>query len=128
MGAKFRRQQPIGKYIVDFYCAKYKLIIELDGGQHTSEKDAPREQSLINNGATILRFWNNDVLQNTEGVYMKIIATITALSITSPSPVAALPRHPLPHPHLSSPLKGEVKVGEGERESRTLPLSQRRNS
>ena len=69
-GLRFRRQQPIDNYIVDFVCFEKRVIIEVDGGQHASEieKDAKRDAYLIRNGFKVLRFWNNEVLQNTDGV------------------------------------------------------------
>jgi very-short-patch-repair endonuclease len=69
-GAKFRFQSPVGPYVADFLCVEVKLIIELDGGQHGEQidKDAARTKVLEAAGYTILRFWNNDVLANTEGV------------------------------------------------------------
>jgi very-short-patch-repair endonuclease len=87
LGVKFRRQQFIGKYIVDFVSLKHKLILEVDGGQHNETMDRVRENFLRAEGFQILRFWNNDVLQNTEGVVETILKQL--------------------HPHLSSPLKGE---------------------
>jgi very-short-patch-repair endonuclease len=67
---KFRRQQPIGNYIVDFVCFDIRLIIELDGSQHIEEKekDEERDQWLKTQGFTVLRFWNNDVMNNIAGV------------------------------------------------------------
>jgi len=69
-GYKFRRQQTMGVYIVDFICLEAKLIIELDGGQHGTqlEYDAKRSGYLNRLGFKVLRFWNNDVLQNTDSV------------------------------------------------------------
>ncbi len=69
-GCKFRRQEPIGNYIVDFVCFEKKIIIEVDGGQHAieSREDKERDSLLKNDGFLILRFWNNEVLQNIEGV------------------------------------------------------------
>ena len=69
-GVKFRRQQPIDEFIVDFVCFENKLIIELDGGQHaqTREQDRERDNSLSGKGYTVLRFWNNEVLENLTGV------------------------------------------------------------
>jgi very-short-patch-repair endonuclease len=69
-GFRFRRQQPIGKCIVDFVCLEKRLILEIDGGQHAIEqnKDKQRDNWLIAEGYRILRFWNNDVLTNLEGV------------------------------------------------------------
>ena len=69
-GFKFRRQEPIGRYIADFVCFKAKLIIELDGGQHaeTAARDAERDAWLRGRGYNVLRFWDNEVFQNLEGV------------------------------------------------------------
>jgi very-short-patch-repair endonuclease len=65
MGYKFKRQKPIGRYIVDFACLEHRLIIELDGGQHSEQAvyDQQRDTWLRSQGYTILRFWNNDVMQ-----------------------------------------------------------------
>ncbi|MBN8531411.1 MAG: DUF559 domain-containing protein [Alphaproteobacteria bacterium] len=72
---KFRRQHPVGKYIADFACVERQLIIELDGGQHaeSAERDAVRTAWLESQGYKVLRFWNHDVLQNTEGVLQGIL-------------------------------------------------------
>lgn len=74
-GLKLRRQVPIEPYIVDFICFKKKLIIELDGGQHVEQVDYDfkRTQFLEKKGYKVLRFWNHDVLENTDGV-LTIIA------------------------------------------------------
>ena len=73
-GLKFRRQQPIADYIVDFVCFEKKVVVELDGGQHAGQKtaDEKRDQFLKTNGFTVLRFWNNDVFDNLSGVLEKI--------------------------------------------------------
>jgi len=67
---KFRRQEPIGNYIVDFVCFENRVVIEVDGSQHMVEvaRDKERERWLRSQGFTILRFWNNEVLRNTGGV------------------------------------------------------------
>jgi very-short-patch-repair endonuclease len=66
---KFRRQQPIGDYIVDFACLEKKIIVEIDGGQHfENNEDSIRDQWLTSQGYRVLRFWNNDVIQNIESV------------------------------------------------------------
>ncbi len=85
---KFRRQHPIGVYVVDFVCLERKLIVELDGGQHAENTpyDARRTKTLHENGFRILRFWNNDVLQNTDGVLETIFAAISASPSPLPSP------------------------------------------
>src|ERR1700680_120748 len=68
-GMKFVRQEPIGPYIVDFICREMSLVIEVDGGQHAeNESDVTRNQWLRDHGYRVLRFWNNEVLENTEGV------------------------------------------------------------
>jgi very-short-patch-repair endonuclease len=69
-GAKFRFQSPVGPYVVDFLWVEAKLIVELDGGQHgqQTDKDAARTKALEAAGYQVIRFWNNDVLANTEGV------------------------------------------------------------
>ncbi|MCJ7496888.1 MAG: endonuclease domain-containing protein [candidate division Zixibacteria bacterium] len=69
-GFKFRRQEPIGNYVVDFVCFEKRIVIEVDGGQHVREviKDKQREKWLKKQGFKILRFWNNEVLRNIEGV------------------------------------------------------------
>jgi very-short-patch-repair endonuclease len=73
LGVKFRRQAPIGKYIVDFVAYEKKLVIELDGGQHyESEDDKVRDEWLQSQGFTVVRFWNNEVLENRDGVVLKI--------------------------------------------------------
>ena len=69
-GVKFRRQQPIGHFIVDFVCFECRVIVELDGGQHAEQlhNDEQRTRWLEAQGYRVLRFWNNDVLANTEAV------------------------------------------------------------
>ena len=67
-GAKFVRQFPIGPHVADFACRKAHLAIELDGGQHSEVVDAPRTTVIEAFGYRIIRFWNHDVLMNTEGV------------------------------------------------------------
>ena len=68
--SKFRRQHPVGRRIVDFACPQRKLAIELDGGQHAAEvvADDRRSAELARHGYRVLRFWNNDVLDNLAGV------------------------------------------------------------
>lgn len=69
MGVKFRRQAPIGRYIVDFVCFSHRLIIEIDGSQHAdSASDTVRDAFLVAEGFKVLRFWNNEVLQQLDGV------------------------------------------------------------
>lgn len=86
MGLKFKRQKPLGRYIVDFVCAERRLVIEIDGGQHAEqvEYDRQRDAWLRNQGYTVLRFWNNEVLQRVEDVLEQVRLTV-ALS-PGPSP------------------------------------------
>ena len=70
--AKFRRQVPIGPYFADFASHGAKLIVEVDGGQHSAERDAARTTFLQAEGYRVLRFWNNEVLQNLDGVLAMI--------------------------------------------------------
>ena len=76
--AKFRRQVPIGRYIADFASHRAKLIIEVDGGQHGEriEQDAKRTRFLEGEGFRVIRFWNNDVLTNCDGVLERIAAAL----------------------------------------------------
>lgn len=76
-GWKFKRQEILRGYIVDFICFKKKLIIELDGGQHVDQQeyDLKRTEVLEKDGFRVLRFWNNDVMENIEGVLESIYNT-----------------------------------------------------
>ncbi len=79
-GFHFRKQCPIGPYIADFACLKAKLIVEVDGGQHAdSATDAARDAWFTAHGCRTLRFWNNDVLANTEGVILNITEALGQL-------------------------------------------------
>ena len=70
--ARFRRQVPIRNYIVDFASHRAKLVIEADGGQHSEAADAHRTAIIEANGYRVLRFWNNDILDNPDGVARQI--------------------------------------------------------
>jgi len=77
-GYRFRRQHPIGPFIVDFACTRHRLIVEADGGQHAdNEADRRRTAWLESEGWRALRFWNNDVLANTEGVVETILRELS---------------------------------------------------
>lgn len=72
-GHKFVRQQPVKGYICDFVCRERSLVIEVDGGQHNgSAEDIVRDRRLADEGYKVLRFWNNEVLGNIDGVLSKI--------------------------------------------------------
>jgi very-short-patch-repair endonuclease len=86
-GHKFRRQEPIGRFIVDFICFEKRLVVELDGGQHAEESqasyDSERTAGLKQNGFCVLRFWDHEVLQQLESVLEDIARAINLTS--SPS-------------------------------------------
>jgi very-short-patch-repair endonuclease len=83
-GIKFRRQVPLGPYIVDFLCVGAKLIVEADGSQHAeSRRDTIRDTYLASHGWKVLRFWNNEVVQNREGVLETIVAHAGPSSVPS---------------------------------------------
>jgi very-short-patch-repair endonuclease len=85
-GFKFVRQEPIGPYVADFVCREKRLVVEVDGGQHAdSSRDAVRDRWLVEHRYRVLRFWNNEVLGNIEGVWETIFA---AASSTPPLPAA----------------------------------------
>ena len=87
-GYPFYRQKPIGDYIVDFFCPMAKLVIEVDGGQHfsegTTEYDRIRDEYLGSLGLRVLRFANNDVLTNIEGVMERIEETLGEIPLSPP--------------------------------------------
>jgi very-short-patch-repair endonuclease len=78
LGFKFRRQTPRGRAVADFLCQQARLIVEVDGGQHAeSSTDAERTAFLNSAGYLVLRFWNNDVLSNADGVLDEIARTLS---------------------------------------------------
>ncbi len=78
-GHKFRRQRPIGPYIVDFICLERRVVVEVDGGQHDENRltDATRDTWLRSEGYEVLRFWNNEILTELDGVKEKIFQALT---------------------------------------------------
>jgi very-short-patch-repair endonuclease len=101
-GAKFRRQVPLGPFVVDFVSFEQKLIIEVDGGQHAdSKRDVQRDRYFMDQGYHVLRFWNTDVLKNIDGVLVRI-AEFADPSPGSPSSLRADGSPP-------SPSRGEGK-------------------
>jgi lysyl-tRNA synthetase class 2 len=88
-GLKFKRQVPIDRFVVDFLCAKHRLIVELDGGQHATRDESNRTKILETMGYLVVRFWNHDVLENTDGVLEEILNVINR---------APEPPHPGPLP------------------------------
>ena len=102
-GFRFRRQHPLGPYFADFACLEVGLIVELDGGQHNTQKgiahDEVRSGVLAARGFEVLRFWNNDVLQNTQGVLEVIAKKLQTMQD--------------PHPPCGRPLPQPEEVGKG---------------
>jgi very-short-patch-repair endonuclease len=87
-GTHFRRQVRIGRYVADFACHATRIVIEVDGGQHgaASAADAARTKVLEANGYRVMRYWNNDVLTNIDGVLEDILSKITTTPTPNPSP------------------------------------------
>ncbi|MBZ5588188.1 MAG: endonuclease domain-containing protein [Acidobacteriia bacterium] len=89
-GCRFRRQHPLGPYILDFVCFSPRLVVEVDGGQHAeSGRDVIRDSFLAEQGYRVLRFWNNEVLSNIGGV---LVVIMKALAAPSPQPSPACGR------------------------------------
>ncbi|MEH3105168.1 MAG: endonuclease domain-containing protein [Sphingomonas phyllosphaerae] len=86
-GTRFNRQVPVGPYICDFVARSVRLVIEVDGGQHgwQDDKDATRTRFLEGLGYTVIRFWNHDVTERTEGVVERIEAALATLPSPNPS-------------------------------------------
>ena len=99
-GWKFRRQPRMGRCTPDFACHAAKLIIEADGGQHGGSADASRDAWFQSQGYRVLRFWNNDIFDNEDGVLTIILAALEASAAAS----SRDGRTPLPNP---SPTRGE---------------------
>ena len=87
-GLKFRRQESIDRYVADFVCYEKRIIVEIDGGQHCEERDGNRNRWFEVQGFKVLRFWNNEVLNNTQGV------------------LEVIRENCLFHPPLTPPIKG----------------------
>ena len=87
-GFKFRRQVPIDRYFADFVCMEARLVVELDGGQHSDqvEYDEARTKVLEACGYTVLRFWNSQVLTSSDGVAQSILRELWLATGTDPSP------------------------------------------
>ncbi len=91
LGVRFRRQAPIGPYIADFACFAPRIVIEIDGGQHADQQDydSRRDDWLRAQGFRVLRFWNNEVLGNTQGVLERILSELRCNPPPLPSPIRA---------------------------------------
>ena len=96
---KFRRQVPIGPYIADFLCYASRLVIEVDGGQHAeSQRDDRRDRWFAENSLRVLRFWNNEVLSNIDGVLSVVLDAVHAAG---------------PHPDRAAHGRPSPEQGEG---------------
>jgi adenine-specific DNA-methyltransferase len=96
-GHKVRRQWSLHPYVVDFCCLDRKLIVEVDGGQHSAERDSRRTAALGSGGFQVIRFWNNEVFDNMDGVLAVILEALGG---------PLLPKDPHPGP--------PPQAGEGE--------------
>ena len=85
-GFKFKQQETIGPFIADFACVECRLIVEADGGQHNDARDSDRTEYLESLGWHVLRFWNNDILQQTEAVLEVILGACLERQKGKPSP------------------------------------------
>ena len=113
-GARFRRQVCFGPYFADFASHSAKLIVEVDGGHHSEVRDAARTEFLNGEGYKVIRFWNNDVLQNLDGVLQTIASQLPSPLVGEGGPkdrMRGAQRGCAPasgrHPHPSPPHKGE---------------------
>ena len=108
-GHKFRRQQIIGPYVVDFVCLENKLIVELDGGQHmeNAASDSQRSAFLHSQGFRVVRFWNNELLANTEGVLYSIECELLRLPSPGPHPTLSRKKGRGSFLSVASPARGE---------------------
>jgi very-short-patch-repair endonuclease len=86
-GHKFVRQQPIGRYVVDFVCREKRLVIEVDGGQHLeNSRDETRDRTIRARNYRVVRFWNNDIMNNMDGVLETIAEALQADAAPHPVP------------------------------------------
>ena len=87
-GFKFKRQWTLGPYVVDFCCIEQRLVVEVDGGQHSEERDADRTAWLAGQDYRLIRFWNHDVLTNMDGVLQTIVLNLASHPHPGPLPPA----------------------------------------
>ena len=85
-GYKFKRQWTLGNFVVDFCCSEAKLVIEIDGGQHTPERDRAQTSWLESQGFQVRRFWNDEVLTNMDGVLTVVLHDLQTQTLT-PTPL-----------------------------------------
>jgi very-short-patch-repair endonuclease len=106
-GWRFRRQEPIDRFIVDVVCFEARLIIEVDGGQHyESESDRTRDAYLQSQGFRVLRLWNTDVLANRDGVYQVILTALARCAPDDATPSSnSAPADECPHSRTGARLR-----------------------
>ena len=106
-GYKFRRQVPIGRYIADFVCHEARLVVEIDGGQHdhSSPRETERSSFLHNEGYRTLRFWNNDILANPDGVHQTIVNELAASPPPCPPPSRGRGFSPMHRQNITEKVK-----------------------
>ena len=117
MGLKFKRQKPVGPFIVDFVCLELGWVVEADGGRHGGQRDRRRDDWLKRQGFTVLHFWDNEVLSQTEAVLERIWREALALG------AASLPPDPSPASGIGEKEGAEARLGarpgnEGEKNMR----------
>jgi very-short-patch-repair endonuclease len=122
-GTHFRRQVPIGIYVADFACLASHLIVELDGSQHGSEpvkaRDETRTRWLRSEGYRVLRFWNNDIVSNLDGVMETIYAALYDSRDAEPAPLKHERRRKLTPPRRA-PRADPPPPGEGKESKRRV--------
>ena len=112
-GEKFRRQQPIGSYVVDFVHFGVRLIVEADGGQHNgAPRDESRDAWLHAQGFKVMRFWNNEIMSNLDGVLATVMAEVTELPL-SPGPSDGTTKQPTRPPKDAGQVSAYPARGEG---------------
>ncbi|MGD0035876.1 MAG: DUF559 domain-containing protein [Bacteroidota bacterium] len=104
LGYDFHRQKPIDEYVVDFYCPRLKLVLEIDGDSHDGKEEADRvrQEKLESLGLTILRFWDSDVKSNVDGIVEQLREWIEA-RMTHPCPLD------IPSPLSNSRVRGDIE-------------------
>jgi len=85
-GHKFRRQHRIGRYIADFACIEAGLVVEMDGGQHSGKDETDRTRHFADRGFVVIRFWNNEFIENRDGVLQAILEMVRLAPSPQPSP------------------------------------------
>src|SRR5690606_31343717 len=135
LGIKFRRQYPIGKYFADFACLERNLVIELDGGQHSEDADRVRTAFFKQQGFQTLRFWNNDVLGNIEGVMAEIVKNIQTPPSNPPANGGKMVQDngdgnvvEIIHGEVKASTLDKLKVRGGNRLNGDIPISGAKNA